>query len=206
MEKVLDVYKRPYDPEYPVWCMDETSKQLIEEITKPIVRSDGTVLHDYEYKRNGTRNIFMAYEPLAGKRILRVTRTRTIPDWVAFMLVLLAANPKAKKITIVLDNLNTHREESFYRCLPPAQAREILERIELVFTPEHGSWLNIAEMELAVLCGQCLDRRIPTEEILASEITAWECDRNNLKAKTDWQFTKEDARIKLKRLYPTILP
>jgi hypothetical protein len=120
-------------------------------------------------------------------------------------LVLVATNPKAKKITIVLDNLNTHREESFYRCLPPAQAKEILEKIELVFTPEHGSWLNIAEMELAVLTGQCLDRRIATEEIMVSEIAAWENDRNNLNAKTDWQFTKEDARIKLKRLYPTIL-
>ena len=205
MEQVLAVYKRAYDPKRPVLCMDESSKQLIRETRTPMQSKNGTWLYDYEYQRMGTRSLFIGCEPLSGKRWVKVTESRKTEDWVGFMQELLAHYQQAEQITVVMDNLNTHKAEAFYQYLPPDQARALLNRVEWVYTPEHGSWLNMAEIELSVLMGQCLDRRIPTAEKLEAEVMAWQRNRNQQKVKIDWQFQNEEARTKLKHLYPTII-
>jgi len=205
MENVLDVYKRPYDSCYPVVCMDESPRQLIGEVKSPIpARPGGLEKFDYEYERKGVCNVFMACEPLAGKRIVKITERRKIPDWAYFIENIALNYGKAKKITLVMDNLNTHKPESLYRTFPPEKAKALWDRFEFVYTPKHGSWLNMAEIELNVLVGQCLNRRIDNMAEVQEETTAWLRRRNNLKAKINWQFTTADARVKLKRLYPTL--
>ena len=207
MEDVLTVYKREYDPDMPVVCMDETSKQLIAETRFALLARPGRpARYDFEYERNGTCNLFMFYEPFGGKRFLSVTDRRTKVDWAVHIKELLDIHyPDAKKVVLVMDNLNTHAGASLYEAFEPREARRLLDRLEIHYTPKHGSWLNIAEIELRVLNGQCLKRRIPDKGMLLSEITAWQKKRNSDKAKVDWQFTAEDARIKLKRLYPILL-
>ena len=207
MEDVLDVYKRPYDPLRPVVCMDETSKQLIREVRKAIPARPGMPERfDCEYERNGTCNIFVFAEPLAGWRHVAVTDTRTRKDW-AYQIKNLLDNfyPTAKKVVLIMDNLNIHSGASLYKTFPPEEARRLLNRLEIHYTPKHGSWLNIAEIELQVLSRQCLSRRLPKKTIVASQIRAWQQHRNTNKSVIDWQFTAESARIKLKRLYPTFL-
>lgn len=205
MEHVLDVYKRPYDPLRPVVCMDESPRQLIRETRLPLAARPGDVAcYDYEYERCGVCNVFMAVEPLAGKRIVEVTRRRTKQDWARFIEQIAQWYAKAEKITLVMDNLNTHCPGSFYETFPPATAKALRDRFEFVYTPTHGSWLNIAEIELSVLVRQCLDRRIDTFEEIWTETQAYQRRRNNAESRIDWQFTDCDARIKLKRLYPTL--
>ena len=205
MERVLDVYRRPYDPRRPVICMDESPRQLIRETRPPLAAAPGVVArHDYEYERCGVCNVFMAVEPLAGQRIVSVTERRTRHDWARFLGELSLAYVHAEKITLIMDNLNTHGPGSLYETFPPATAKALWGRFEFVYTPKHGSWLNIAEIELSVLARQCLNQRIDTLEKMSSETTAWQDRRNGLEAKIDWQFTTDDARIKLKRLYPTL--
>lgn len=205
MEMVLDVYKRPFDPKRPVVCMDESPKQLIAETKIPIPASPGKIAkHDYEYRRCGVCNIFMACEPLAGKRTVKITETKTKKDWAVFLQDIAALYKHAEKITLVMDNLNTHTPGSFYEVFPPNQAKALWDRFEFVYTPKHGSWLNMAEIELNVLIGQCLNRRIDNIETVKTESAAWQESRNNKGAKVNWQFRTEDARIKLKRLYPTL--
>ncbi len=205
MEMVLDVYKRAFDPVYPVVCMDESPKQLIAETKTPISPSPGRpAKYDYEYRRCGICNIFMACEPLAGKRMVKITNTKTKKDWAIFAKEIQAQYPDANKITLIMDNFSTHVPGALYETFPPDQAKAIWDRFEFVYTPKHGSWLNIAEIELNVLIGQCLNRRIENIETVESEVSAW-CDyRNNKVAKVNWQFTNDDARIKLFRLYPTL--
>jgi hypothetical protein len=204
MEFVLDVYKRPYDSQYPVVCMDESPKQLISETRIPIQASPGKPKrHDYEYKRCGVCNIFMAFEALTGKRHVEITERRTKKDWALFLEDLAEMYKGAIKITLVMDNLNTHGPGSLYETFPPEQAKALWDRFEFVYTPKHGSWLNIAEIELSSLHRQCLDRRIDNIEEVSREVTAWKISRNNQCAKVNWQFTTDDARIKLRRLYPT---
>jgi hypothetical protein len=206
MEDVLEVYHRPHDPEYPVVCVDETSKQLISETRIPIKARPGQpARHDYEYERNGTANLFMMFAPLEGWRHIEVTDRHTAVDF-AHMLRHLSDThfPGAKKIVLMEDNLNTHKPASLYEAFPAAEARRLVERFEWHYTPKHGSWLNMAESELSVLSGQCLDRRIPDKQTLIEEITAWEHARNKKHVKADWQFTTADARVKLKRLYPAM--
>jgi len=204
MEMVLDVYKRPFDPRYPVICMDESPKQLIAETKIPLDASPGKpAKHDYEYKRCGVCDIFLACEPLAGKRLVKIRDRRTKQDWASFLEQISDQYKEAKKITLVMDNLNTHSPGSFYETFPPEQAKALWDRFEFVYTPKHGSWLNIAEIELNVIHGQCLDRRIDDIEVVRSQILAWQQHRNNQNATVNWQFTTEDARIKLHRLYPT---
>lgn len=205
MEKVLDVYKRPYDPLRPVVCMDESPKQLISETRKPIPASPGQpARYDYEYRRCGVSNIFIASEPLCGKRITSVTPRRTKRDWAKFLEKIADHYCHAELITLVMDNLNTHEAGALYDAFEPAKAKALLERFEFVYTPKHGSWLNVAEIELSVLSRQCLNRRIDNIETLRREINAWQASRNNLRAKVNWQFRTDDARIKLSRLYPTL--
>ena len=204
MEDVLDVYARPYDEKRPVVCLDEGSKELHGEQRRAIVAEPGTPTRaDYEYVRNGTASIFVAGEPLAGKRRARVTEHRTRKDWAEFVRDLLDEDyPLADKVVLVQDNLNTHTPGSLYETFPPAEAKRLCDRIEWHYTPKHGSWLNVAEIELRVLSTQCLSRRLPDRETLAREVAAWEKTRNASDARIDWQFTTKDARIKLKRLYP----
>jgi hypothetical protein len=206
MEDVLDVYKRPYDKLHPVVCMDESSKQLIKEVRKPIVASSGWVeRYDTEYERNGTCNIFVDVEPLAGKRHTKVTERRTKVDWAEYIKELVDVRyATAKKVVLVMDNLNTHAGSSLYEAFEPAEAKRILDKLEIHYTPKHGSWLNIAELEFSHLSRQCLDRRIAEADSLKSEVGTWTELRNQAVAKIDWQFTTDDARIKLKRLYPVI--
>ena len=205
MEMVLDVYKRPFDPKRPVVCMDESPKQLIAETKIPIPASPGRVArHDYEYRRCGVCNIFMACEPLAGKRIVKITETKTKKDWAVFLKEIEALYKDVEKITLVMDNLNTHTPGSFYEVFPPSQAKSLWDRFEFVYTPKHGSWLNMAEIELNVLIGQCLNRRIDNIEDVKTESAAWQESRNNKGAKVNWQFRTDDARIKLRKLYPTL--
>jgi hypothetical protein len=205
MERVLDVYKRPFDPLYPVVCMDESPKQLISETKVPIPASPGHVAkHDYEYRRCGVCNIFLASEPLAGKRIVKVTQRKTKVDWASFIYEIATQYESAKKITLVMDNLNTHEAGSFYEVFPPDTAKALWERFEFVHTPKHGSWLNMAEIELSVLARQCLNRRIADIETVEKEVAAWQKFRNNKIATVNWQFTTGDARVKLRRLYPTL--
>jgi len=204
MEKVLDVYKRPYDPLHPIVCMDESPKQLIGEKKVPIPSSKGQPeKHDYEYIRCGVCNIFIACEPLAGKRMVTITERKTKRDWAIFLEEIAEQYKEAEKITLVMDNLNTHEPGSLYESFPPVKAKALWDRFEFVYTPKHGSWLNMAEIELNVLTGQCLNRRIENIEEVRKEASAWQEHRNNKNAKVNWHFTTENARIKLLRLYPT---
>jgi hypothetical protein len=205
MEMVLDVYKRPFDPFYPVVCMDESPKQLIAETKVPIPASPGEpAKYDYEYKRCGVCNVFISCEPLAGKRTVKVTERKTKRDWAGFIEEIADQYESAEKITLVMDNLNTHNAGSFYESFPPDKAKALWDRFEFVYTPKHGSWLNMAEIELNVLTGQCLKRRIDDIEFVKKEVAAWQRARDNKNAKVNWQFTAENARIKLRRLYPTL--
>jgi hypothetical protein len=205
MEDVLDVYHRAYDPQRPVVCMDECSKQLIGEVREPLPPKPGQVAkYDSEYQRKGTANVFMAVEPLAGKRTVRVTDRRTRVDWAQFVRMLLVTMyPEAAKVVLVMDNLNTHGIASLYEAFDPKTARSLADRLEIHYTPKHGSWLNMAETELSVLSRQCLDRRIDAKEIMEQEIAAWEKNRNQACTRINWRFTTANARIKLKRLYPS---
>ena len=205
MEKVLEVYKRPYNPLFPVVCMDESPKQLIGEVKTPITAKPGSpVKYDYEYKRNGVCNIFMACEPLAGKRLVKVTEKKTKIDWAYFLEEIAELYPDAERITLVMDNLNTHTPGSLYEAFQPAKAKHLWDRYDFVFTPKHGSWLNMAEIELNVITGQCLNRRIDNIKEVRKEAAAWQQYRNNKDSKVNWRFTTDDARIKLARLYPSI--
>lgn len=207
MEDVLELYHRPYDPDYPLVCMDESSKQMLKEVRKPIPACPGRPeRYDTEYQRNGTSNIFMFFEPLAAKRYVDITNTRKALDW-AFQIKDLVdvKYPDAKKIILVMDNLNTHNGASLYKAFLPEEARRILDRIEFHYTPKHGSWLNMAEIELSILGKQCLNRRIPDQETFKKEVAAWQKKRNSIAEPMNWRFTTKDARIKLKKLYPTII-
>ena len=205
MERVLDVYRRPYDPALPVVCMDETPRQLIGEARVPIPAAPGRVRReDYEYRRLGTCNVFMATEPLAGWRMTKVTARRTKTDWARFLHDIVTRYPDAQRITLVMDNLSTHRPGALYETFPPEQAKALWDRFEFVYTPKHGSWLNVAEVELNVLTRQCLNRRLDSIDVLRDEVAAWQASRDQIQARVNWQFTTTDARIKLKRLYPTL--
>ena len=202
----MEVYHRPYSKKYPVVCMDESSKQLIGEVTDPIPAAPGhPLLRDDEYVRNGVAEIFLEVEPLAGRRHVEVTERRTMIDWAKFTRDMLDVRyPDAKKVVLVMDNLNTHGIASLYEAFPPAEALRLANRLEIHHTPKHGSWLNIAEIELSVLKRQCLPERIPDMDLMKRKIRAWNNERNCKQTKEDWQFTSEDARIKLKRLYPKL--
>jgi hypothetical protein len=206
MEDILDVYQRPHDPERPLVCVDETSKQLIAETRVPIAAKPGrAVRYDYEYRRNGTANLFMMFAPLEGWRQVKVTDRHTALDYAQILKELSDTHfPDAMKIVLVQDNLNTHKPASLYEAFAPEEARRLVERFEWHYTPKHGSWLDMAESELAVLSSQCLDRRIPDQQTLKDEVTEWQTERNAKHAKADWQFTTDDARVKLKRLYPAL--
>jgi transposase len=206
MEDVLDVYCRPYDLLYPVVCMDESSKQLSAHVHSPLPPEPGKPQrNDDHYQRRGTRNLFLACEPLRGWRAIKVTQRRTKLDWALFVRELVDVHyPDATRIILVMDNLNTHRPASLYDAFEPAEAKRIWERLEIHYTPKHGSWLNIAECEFSVLSTQCTNRRIPDEEALETAVTAWQAERNGSTATMDWRFTTEDARIKLKHLYPKL--
>jgi len=204
MERVLDVYRRPYNADFPVVCMDETPRQLIRETRAPVPARPGhPERHDYEYERCGVCNVFMASEPLAGTRMTKVTERRGKVDWARFLQDIAERYQDARKITLVMDNLNTHSPGALYQTFPPDCAKTLWDRFEFVHTPKHGSWLNVAEIELNVLIRQCLDRRIDSIEELRMEVAAWQDRRDQIHAKVNWQFTAEKARIKLKRLYPT---
>lgn len=206
MEDVLEVYARPLDPEYPVVCMDEQPTQLLKETRRKISASPGKPeREDYEYERNGTAANFMFTEALAGWRKVKVREQRTAIDWANEIRELLEVDyPDAKKVVLVCDNLNTHNIASLYKTFLPDKARKMAERMEIHYTPKHGSWLNVAEIELSAFTRQCLSRRIPTIEVLRSEAASWYTTRNAKQKSVDWQFRTENARIKLKRLYPQI--
>lgn len=206
MEDVLEVYQRPYDPKRPVVCVDEATKQLVKETREIIPAAPGRPERtDYEYERNATANLFMISEPLAGRRRVKVTDRRTKIDFAHVLREVVDEDySSADVIVLVMDNLNTHKPASLYEAFEPAEARRILNRLEIHYTPKHGSWLDMAEIELNVLQKQCLDRRIPDRTTLIEEVAAWQHSRNNADSKVDWQFTTDDARIKLKRLYPSI--
>lgn len=206
MEDILDVYKRPYNEDYPLVCMDESSKQQVKDKRKSIPMKPGSpAKYDTEYERNGTSNIFMAFEPLAGKRITKVTDRRTKIDWAHYIKELVDNEyANTKKVVLVMDNLNTHKGASLYEAFEPSEAKRILDRLEIHYTPKHGSWLNMAELELSHLSRQCLNRRIGDQDTLKKEISSWTANRNKKKVKVNWQFTTADARIKLKKLYPII--
>ena len=204
MEDVLDVYARPHDPGRPVVCVDEGGKQLIGDIREPLpVRPGSPAKQDSEYTRGGTANLFVAVEPLAGRRHVRVTERKASIDFARFLRALSDEHyPAADRVVLVCDNLSTHTPAALYEAFDPATARRLAERFEWHYTPKHGSWLNVAECELSVLARQCLDRRIPDLATLTREVATWERDRNAAEVTIDWQFTTADARVKLKRLYP----
>jgi len=206
MEDVLEVYHLPYDPDYPVVCMDESCKQLIGEIRTPIPCKPGQAARiDDEYVRNGVAEIFMEVEPLVGRRHVAVTERRTRKDWAEQIKQMLDERyPEAIKVRLVMDNLNTHQVASLYEKFDAKEARRLAERLDIHYTPKHGSWLNMAEIELSALKGQCLDRRIPDMATMRAEVAAWQNNRNNSMRTIDWQFTTAEARIKLKRLYPKL--
>jgi hypothetical protein len=206
MEDVLEVYTRPHDPRRPMVCLDETSKQLVAETRVPIPMKPGQPARvDYEYERGGTANLFMMFAPLEGWRHVKVTDRRTAIDYAQALADLADIHfPDTDKIVLVQDNLNTHSPASLYQAFPPAEARRLVERFEVHYTPKHGSWLDMAEVELGVLSSQCLDRRIPDKQTLITEVAAWQDHRNKHHAKADWRFSTADARVKLKRLYPSV--
>ena len=206
MEDILDVYERPYDPKRPVVCVDESFKQLVGEVRAPIPMSPGqSVRIDDEYERKGIAEIFMAVEPLAGKRRVEVTATRTRKDWAEFIRHLVQEDyADAEKIILVQDNLNIHSTASLYEAFPAAEARRIAERLELHYTPKHGSWLNIAEIELSVYKRLCIPGRIDSIERMQEMTRIWNHGRNTRQTKVDWQFRTADARVKLRRLYPSL--
>ncbi len=206
MEDVLEVYTRPSDPKRPQVCMDETSKQLVGETRTPIPAAPGQPERcDYEYVRNGVGNLFMFFEPLAGWREVKVTERRTMVDWAEAVRELVDVHhPKAEKIVLVMDNLNTHSIGSLYEAFLPAEAARLARRLEIHYTPKHGSWLNMAESELSILVRQCLDARIPDLEQLRRAVTAWQDERNQAETRMNWRFRTEDARIRLARLYPSL--
>lgn len=205
MEDVLELYAQPYDPDYPLVCFDESPYQLISETRVPLPAQKGKPRrYDYEYKREGSCNLFMFFQPLGGWRHVKVTERRTAKDWAQCMKDLVDIHfPKAVRISVVLDNLNTHTPAALYEEFEPAEARRIVSKLDFRYTPKHGSWLNMAECELAVLMGQCLDQRIASIPILRRKTTAWEKRRNTAKATVNWRFTTTTARIKLQRLYPS---
>lgn len=206
MEDILEVYERPYDPCHPLICMDELSKQLVGEVAQPLpLRAGQPACYDYEYVRNGTSNLFMFFEPLMGRRFVTVTDHRTQIDWAYAVRDLVDVHyPDAHTITLVMDNLNTHSPGSLYEAFEPAEAKRIADRLDIHYTPKHGSWLNMAEIELGVLSGQCLDRRIPDPDTLKRCVARWQANRNQAHVTVDWRFTTANARIKLKHLYPSI--
>ena len=206
MEDVLAVYARAYDPRRPVVCMDETNKQLIGEVRQKLpVRPGQPERWEHEYVRHGVAQIFLEVEPLTGRRHVAASARRTRADWAQWIRGMLTQRyPQAERVVLVMDNLNTHGIESLYATYPPAEARALAERLEIHYTPKHGSWLNIAEIELSALCGQCLNQRIADLATVRQQMRAWEQDRNNREITVDWQFTTRDARIKLKSLYPKI--
>jgi hypothetical protein len=204
MEDVLDLYARPHDPERPVVCFDEQPRQLIAEVRTAMPAAPGRPQRvDYEYRRQGTANLFLSFEPLAGRRHVAVTAQRTAQDFAQQMRALVDAHyPEAAVIAVVLDNLSTHSPAALYQAFPPAEARRLLQRLEFRYTPKHGSWLNMAELEFSALSRQCLDRRIPDRQTLRHEIATWEAGRNATRATVHRRFTVTDARTKLHRLYP----
>lgn len=206
MEDVLEVYHLPYNKAYPVVCMDESSKQLIGEVHPPIPPGPGHgQIVDHEYVRNGTVQLFVEVEPLMGRRHVEVTQNRTREDWARFIKAMLDERyPDAVKVRLIMDNLNTHEIASLYTTFPPAEARRLAKRLEIHYTPKHGGWLNIAEIELSALNTQCLNRRIDTSERMRREIDTWQTDRNGRGSPIHWQFTAEKARVKLTRLYPKL--
>ena len=208
MEDVLDVYCRPLDPKYPQVCFDESSKQQTKEVHMPLPTAPGEPMrYDTEYERNGVSNLFMFVAPLLNWRHVKVTERRTAVDWAYCMRELVDVHfPEAERIVVVLDNLNTHTPAALYAAFEPAEAKRIWDKLEFHHTPKHGSWLNMAEIELSVLSRQCLDRRIPDQEVLTAEVAAWEEERNASGATINWRFTTADARIKLKHLYPSLEP
>jgi transposase len=205
MEDVLDVYTRPYDPRYPQVCFDERPVQLLADVRQPMPARPGIpAREDYEYERRGTANLFLWYEPLRSHRHVEVTEHRRRDDWAYAIRDLVDVHyPDAQKIVLVLDNLNIHSPASLYVAFEPKEAKRLADKLEIHHTPKHGSWLNMAEIELAILSAQCLDRRLPDIETMASEIAAWEETRNEVATRVNWRFTAEDARLKLKHLYPT---
>jgi transposase len=205
MEDVREVYTRPYDPLRPVVCMDETSKQLLRDTRQSLPMEPGRVERkDYEYERGGVANVFMFLEPLAGRRWLDITEYRAKVDWAHQIKELVDVGyPEAERIVLVMDNLNTHTPASLYEAFCPEEARRIAQKLEIHYTPKHGSWLNMAEIELSVLSRQCLERRVPDFETLQAEARAWQDRRDEKGVKIDWRFTTENARVKLKRLYPS---
>ena len=206
MEEVLAVYKRPHDPRRPLVCLDETSKQMIRETRTPIPGKPGRAArYDYEYERNGVANLFMMFAPLEGWRNVKVTDRHTAVDYAHVLREISDVHfPDAEQITLLQDNLNIHAKSSLYQAFKAPEARRLVQRFEWVYTPKHGSWLDLAESELAVLSTQCLDRRIPDRHALEREVAAWVKHRNQHHAKADWRFTTETARIKLKHLYPVL--
>ena len=206
MEDVLAVYTRPYDPLRPQVCLDETSRQLLAEATPPLPVAPGRpARQDYEYQRRGVCNVFLVCEPLRGWRDVTVSQRRTRTDWAHCVKELLdVCYPNAEQVVLVQDNLNTHTPASLYEAFEPAEAKRLADRLELHYTPKHGSWLNMAEIELSVLAEQCLDRRLADRATLQREVAAWQAARNAAGRGVDWRFTTEDARIKLKHLYPVI--
>jgi hypothetical protein len=206
MEDVLDVYHAPYDPQFPLVCMDESNKQLVGEVHAPLAPAPGRgQTNDHEYVRHGVAEIFLEVEPLGGRRHVDITEHRTRKDWAMFVKGMLDERyPQAIKVRLVMDNLNTHSTASLYEAFAPEEAQRLARRLEIHYTPKHGSWLNVAEIELSALNSQCLNRRIPTLGLMRKEVAAWEQDRNNRAATIDWRFTTADARIKLKRIYPKL--
>ena len=206
MEDVLDVYKRPYDPKRPQVCFDERPKQLVADVRKPIRAYLGRrTRYDYEYKRNGVANLFMIFEPLKGQRHVKVTDRRTKKDWACCMRQLVDdIYPDAEQIVLVMDNLNTHKKASLYEAFAPSQAKRIADKLEIHYTPKHGSWLNMAEIAMSVMSRQCLRERMDNVQELSKEALLWQQQRNCKEVKVDWRFTTNDARIKLKKLYPSV--
>ena len=205
MEEILELYTQSYNPKRPLVCMDETSKQLVSEVRTPIALRPGhPARYDHEYRREGVCNVFMFFEPLRGWRAVEIRARRTKQEWVYSMKKLVEEHyPEAEVVRVVVDNLNTHNPAAFYEFFAPAEAKGILDRLELHYTPKHASWLNMAEIELSVLSRQCLNQRIPNQQRMQSEVRAWARERNEHCKTVDWQFTTADARIRLKRLYPS---
>ena len=204
MEQVLDVYKRPYDADFPVVCMDESPKQLIEAVREEKMEQGKEKRIDYEYIRHGVANVFLANEPLKGQRLVEITQRKTKKEWAKFVKQIEEMYPTAQRITLIMDNFKTHSIGAFYETFEPEEAKRLIDRFEFINTPRHGSWLNMAEIELRILNSQCLNRHIATIDEMAQEVKAWQEHSNNKKRTINWQFTNRDARIKLKRLYPAV--